>query len=108
MAKKLPLLSKVNQHVLLIPIRGTLKVPQLDIKSLAANSPELLGDLFSKIKSGESGGLEQTMQGLLDGGVLQPPADGEAKEPDLPAAAGALLRDLIERRRERKGQKSDE
>jgi hypothetical protein len=106
LTKKLTFLSKLNQQVLRIPIRGTLKLPQLDVKSLAANSPALLGDLFSKLKSGEAGGLEQTLQGLRDGGVLQPPADGEAREPDLPAAAGALLRGIIERRREKKQEKN--
>ena len=101
LTKKLPLLSKLNQQVLRIPIKGTLQAPQFDLKALAANSPALLTDLFSKLKSGELGGLEQTLQGLRDGGDLQPNADGQAKEPDLPAAAGALLRGLIERRREK-------
>jgi len=108
LTKKLPVLSKLNQHVVRIPIRGTLKVPNLDIKSLAANGPAMLGDFFGKLKSGEVGGLEQALQGLRDGGVLQPSADAEAKDPDAPSAAGALLRELIERRRERKGQNSDE
>jgi hypothetical protein len=108
LTKKLPMLSKLNEQVLRIPIKGTLKVPQLNLKSLAANSPALLGDLFSKLKSGEAGGLEQTLQGLRDGGVLQPPAEGQATESDLPAAAGALLRELIEKRRERKAEKSNE
>jgi hypothetical protein len=104
LTKKLPVLSKLNQQVLRIPIKGTLKLPQLDIKSLAANSPELLGDLFNKLKNGEAGNLEQTLQGLLDGGVLQPRADGETKLQDLPAAAGDLLRGFIDRRREKRAE----
>lgn len=101
LTEKLPVLSKLNQHVLRIPVKGTLKRPQLDFKSLAANSPALLGELFSKLKSGEAGSLEQTLQSLRDGGLLQPQGDGQATESDLPAAAGALLRGIIERRREK-------
>jgi hypothetical protein len=106
--EKMPLLSKLNQHVLRFPIRGTLKAPQFDIQSLAENSPALLGDLFSKLKTGESGGLEQTMQKLREGGTLQPSADGQTAEPDLPAAAGALIKGLIDRRRERAQENAQE
>jgi hypothetical protein len=105
MTKKLPFLSKLNEQVLRIPIKGTLKVPQLDIKSLAANSPALIGDLFNKLKNGETGGLEQTLDGLRDGGILQSLPGGDGKDQSLPAAAGDLLRGLIDRRREKKAER---
>jgi hypothetical protein len=109
LTQKLPMLSKLNQHVLRIPIKGTLKVPKFDVKSLAANSPAMLGELLGKLKGGEGGGLEKALEGLSGGATApQPGGDTPAARPDLPAEAGALLRDFIERRRERRQEREAE
>ena len=94
-----PVLRALNGRVMRLPVKGTLKHPEVDW----GNRPELRQGLLSAIDGNALPGSGATLaDGLKASGILSSPDGETSAAADLGIAAGELVKKLMERRRERK------
>ena len=102
-----PLLEALNEQVIRLPIKGTLKKPQVDASALPAAGVSLLQAVLGQLREGKPlSPAEELLAKLREQGIVpKPPADGqpgaEGKPAiDVPTAALEILGGLMQRRRQ--------
>jgi hypothetical protein len=99
-----PLARSLNHKVVRLPIHGTLNQPQLDWSDMGAAGRDLLATTLQKLGRNETDGNAEAVDQLQKQGVLSGSAGSAAPEVNLPAAASELLKQIMERRRQRQEQ----
>jgi hypothetical protein len=103
-AARLPVLGALNNRVLQLPIKGTLKHPEVDWGGRAEVASGLLAAFEGTLGPEAAARLPAQLQAS---GILTNPAAVSSAAAELGIAAGELFKGLAERRRERMQEKAD-